>query len=85
MGAGWGKLPGMVRHARIVLVSAAAVAGVMSGTLASAAGDERVTGASAERLSFTDEGIPFVRSGPECRAGPGGGKAHDRAPDASQY
>ena len=59
----------MVRHTRIVAATAAALAGLLSGALAPAAGDQRVTGSSAARVTFTEDGIPYVDSGLECKAG----------------
>jgi hypothetical protein len=74
----------MVRHTRIVLATAAVLAGLFSGALAPAAGDERATGSSAAKVSYTEDGIPFVDSGPQCRAGEGRHKQRDAA-DASDY
>jgi hypothetical protein len=59
----------MIRHTRIVVVTAAATAGLVSGALAPAAGDQRVTGSSAVKVSYTEDGIPFVDTGPQCKAG----------------
>jgi hypothetical protein len=77
----------MVRHMRIVLATAAALAGLFSGALAPAAGDERTTGSSAAKVSYTEDGTPFVDTGPQCRAGEAGHKKHRRAgkADASDY
>ena len=71
----------MVRHKRIVLTSVILAAAFSGAALAPAAGDERVTGASAQQLSYTKDGVPIVRSGPECRAG----KAAHAQPDASDF
>ena len=74
----------MVRHKRIVLACVTLAAAVFSATLAPAAGDQRVTGSPAVELSYTADGVPIVRSGPECFAG----KTHKRAdakPDPSDY
>ena len=80
-------MPGMVRHTRIVLATAAALAGLFSGALAPAAGDERVTGSSAAKVSYTQDGIPFVDTGPQCKAGEAGHEKDERAgkADASDY
>lgn len=52
---------------------------------APAAGDQRVTGPSSEaKLSYTKDGIPTVRSGPECRAGKAAKRAHAQL-DESDY
>lgn len=75
----------MVRHTRIVLATAAALAGLYSGALAPAAGDQRVTGSSAAKVSYTKDGTPVVDSGPQCRAGVAGHHKRDRTPDASDY
>jgi hypothetical protein len=64
----------MVRHKRIVLATAAAMAGFLSGALAPAAGDQRATGSSAKAAYDT---------GPECKAGFSKHKA-ERA-DPSDY
>src|SRR5215207_4920550 len=76
--------PGMVRRTRIA-VAAAVAAGVLSGAaLAPAAGDQRTTG--GQRVSYTEDGIPYVNSGLECKAGKGAHKAHEQKPaDASDY
>jgi hypothetical protein len=76
--------PGMVRRTRIA-VAAAVAAGALSGAaLAPAAGDQRTTG--GQRVSYTDDGIPYVSSGFECKAGKGAHKAHEQTPaDASDY
>jgi hypothetical protein len=76
----------MVRHTRIVLATAAALAGLFSGALAPAAGDQRVTGSSAAaKVSYTKDGIPFVDTGPQCKAGQGSHKQAKRQADASDY
>ena len=77
----------MVRRTRIVVVTAAALAGLFSGALAPAAGDQRVTGSSAAKLSYTADGIPYVDSGIECKAGHGDVKKqrHRSKLDASDY
>ena len=78
----------MVRRTRIAVAAAATTAGLLSGAaLAPAAGDRYVTGASAERVSYTKDGIPYVRSGPECKAGIAGHKKqrHGEKLDASDY
>jgi hypothetical protein len=72
----------MVRRTRIMIVSVTAAAIFTGAALAPAAGDQRITGRSAEKLSYTADGVPYVRSGPECKAGKT--KAHAR-PDASDY
>jgi hypothetical protein len=56
----------MVRRKRIALALAAAIAGLLSGALAPAAGDQRATGSS---VSYTEDGIPYVDTGPQCKAG----------------
>jgi hypothetical protein len=72
---------------RIVLATGAALAGLLSGALAPAAGDQHVTGSSAPKVSYTADGIPYVDSGIECKAGRAGHKAqrHRDKPDASDY
>ena len=76
----------MVRHTRIVLATAAALAGIFSGALAPAAGDQRTTGSSALTVSYTEDGIPYVNSGVECKAGAlGHGKQKHKPADASDY
>jgi hypothetical protein len=74
----------MVRHKRIVLVSVTLAAALSGAALAPAAGDQRITGASAERLSYTEDGVPIVRSGPECKAGSAAKLGHSQA-DPSDY
>jgi hypothetical protein len=74
----------MVRHKRIVLSSVILAAAFSGGVLAPAAGDQRTTGASAERLSYTEDGVPIVRSGPECKVG-SPAKLHHARPDPSDY
>ena len=76
----------MVRRTRITLATALTAAGVLFGAaLAPAAGDRHVTGSSAASVSYTEDGMPVVDSGPQCRAGSGGaGKHHDKA-DASDF
>jgi hypothetical protein len=71
----------MVRHARIVVATAAATAGLLSGALAPAAGDERTTGS---KHSYTSDGVPYVDTGPQCRAGHSADKKAERY-DASDY
>ena len=75
----------MVRRTRIAVLVAVTSAGILSGAaLAPAAGDRHVTGAPAE-LSHTEDGVPYVRTGPECKAGSVAAKRrHDRA-DASDF
>jgi hypothetical protein len=74
----------MVRHKRIVLASVTLAAAFSGAVLAPAAGDQRITGASAERLSYTEDGVPIVRSGPECKAGSPAKLGHAQ-PDPSDY
>jgi hypothetical protein len=76
----------MVRHTRIVVATGAAIAALLSGALAPAAGDQRATGSSA-KVSYTEDGIPYVDSGPQCRAGMGHEKGKRQADtfDASDY
>jgi hypothetical protein len=77
----------MVRRKRI-LAAAATAAGVLFGAaFAPAAGDPHATGASAQRVSYTADGVPFVDSGIECRAGKAGASKHRRPDkaDASDY
>ena len=75
----------MVRRTRIVVVSVTLAAALSGAALAPAAGDDRVTGSPAE-LSYTEDGVPYVRSGPECKAGSAAAKKHAHAqPDASDY
>ena len=74
----------MVRHTRIVAATAAALAGLFSGALAPAAGDQRVTG--SPHVSYTADGIPYVDSGPQCKAGHVGAKKHrSHKADPSDY
>jgi hypothetical protein len=74
----------MVRRTRIVLVFVTVAAAVSGAALAPAAGDNRITGSSA-KLSYTADGVPYVRSGPECKAGKLGAKQAHARPDASDY
>jgi hypothetical protein len=74
----------MVRHKRIVLASVTLAAALSGAALAPAAGDQRITGASAERLSHTEDGVPIVQSGPECRIGKAPKPQHAQ-PDPSDY
>ena len=74
----------MVRHKRIVLASVTLAVAFSGAALAPAAGDQRITGASAERLSYTKHGVPVVHSGPECKAGKAGKRDH-KLPDPSDY
>ena len=76
-----GTIRDMVRHTRIVVATVAATAGLMSGALAPAAGDDRVTGS---KLSYTKDGIPFFDTGPQCKAGELGHNKAGKA-DASDY
>jgi hypothetical protein len=73
----------MVRHKRIVLALVTVAAAFFSAALAPAAGDQRVTGSPAQ-LSYTEDGVPMVRSGPECKGGKAPKRAHAQ-PDASDY
>jgi hypothetical protein len=77
----------MVRRTRIVAATAAALAGLLSGALAPAAGDQRVTGSAGDRVSFTDDGIPYVNSGLECKAGTAakGERRHSSNAHASDF
>ena len=76
----------MVRRTRIAVAAAATAAGILSGAaLAPAAGDRHATGASADRIAYTADGIPYVDVGPQCKAGHSGGKRHRRQYDASDY
>jgi hypothetical protein len=74
----------MVRRTRIVLTSVTLAAAFSGAALAPAAGDQRVTGSSA-KLSYTADGVPYVRSGPECKAGSAAAKKAHARPDASDY
>jgi hypothetical protein len=74
----------MVRRTRIVLTSVTLAAVVSGAALAPAAGDDRITG-SPPRLSYTEDGVPYVRSGPECKAGSAAAKKAHARPDASDY
>jgi hypothetical protein len=76
----------MVRRTRIVVATAAAAAGILSGAaLAPAAGDRHATGLS-DRIAYTADGIPYVDTGPQCRAGHAGDKRkHADSFDASDY
>lgn len=79
---------GMVRRTRIVVAASATAVGILTGAaLAPAAGDRYVTGASSERVSYTKDGIPYVSSGPECKAGVAGHRKqrHSSKLDASDY
>ena len=75
----------MVRRTRIVVASVATAAGLLSGAaLAPAAGDRHATG--VPHVSYTADGIPYVDSGPECKAGKAGFKArHHQAADPRDY
>ena len=79
--------PGMVRHTRIVAATAAALAGLCSGALAPAAGDQRVTGSSQPHVRYTADGIPYVDFGPECKGGHARHRTerHAQTPDPSDY
>ena len=74
----------MVRRTRIVLASVTIAAAFSGAALAPAAGDQRITGSSA-KLSYTADGVPYVRSGPECKAGSAAAKKSHARPDASDY
>jgi hypothetical protein len=75
----------MVRRTRIVVASMTVAAALSGAALAPAAGDDRITG-SPDRLSYTEDGVPYVRSGPECKAGNAAAKKHAHAqPDASDF
>jgi hypothetical protein len=71
----------VVRHKRILLTSVTLAAAFSGAALTPAAGDERVTGASAEQLSYTKDGVPIIHSGPECKAAK---RAHAQ-PEASDF
>jgi hypothetical protein len=77
----------MVRRTRILIaVAAAGAAAIFSGAaLAPAAGDPHTTG--GRHVSYTKDGIPFVDSGFECKAGHAADKKDRRhaEPDASDY
>jgi hypothetical protein len=73
----------MDRRARIAIVSVTAAA-AFSGALAPATGDQRAARGPAANVSHTEDGVPYVRSGPECKAGKSAKQAHSR-PDASDY
>ena len=75
----------MVRRTRIVLVSATLAAAFSGAALAPAAGDDRVTGSSAAKLSYSEDGVPYVRSGLACRLEKLGHKRAHARPDASDY
>ena len=75
----------MVRRTRIVFVSVTVAVAFSGAALAPAAGDQRITGSSAARLSYTADGVPYVRSGPECKAGSAAAKKAHARPDASDY
>lgn len=77
----------MVRRTRIVVAASATAVGILTGAaLAPAAGDRYVSGASSERVSYTKDGIPYVNSGPECKAGHAGAKKHrSRTADPTDY
>jgi hypothetical protein len=74
----------MIRHKRIALASVTLAAAVFGAALAPAAGDQRVTGSPEAKLSYTKDGVPMVRSGPECWGGKAGKSAHEQ-PDPSDY
>jgi hypothetical protein len=76
---------GMVRHRRIALATTAALAGLLSAAFAPAAGDQRVSGASSHAITYNEDGVPMVRSGPECRAGAAGYRAHHDKPDPADF
>jgi len=73
----------MVRRTRIAIVSVTAAA-AFSAVLAPATGDQQASRPAAAKVSYTEDGVPYVRSGPECKAGKAAKKAHAR-PDASDY
>ena len=74
----------MVRHKRIAVAAVTLAAAFFSAALAPAAGDQRVTGSSEAKLSYSKDGVPTVRSGPECYAGKSAKRAHAQ-PDQSDY
>jgi hypothetical protein len=64
----------MVRRMRIIVALAATTAGLLSGAaLAPAAGDRHATG--VPHVSYTADGVPYVDSGPQCKAGKAGFKS----------
>jgi len=75
----------VIRHTRILLATAAATAGLLSGALAPAAGDQRVTGYTGPKLSYTKDGVPYVDTGPQCRAGHLGHKTARQRYDERDY
>ena len=76
----------MVRHRRIAVVVAAALAGLMFAAFAPAAGDQRVSGASSyQKITYNEDGVPTVHSGPECRAGKGGAGGHRNSADPTDF
>jgi hypothetical protein len=77
----------MVRRTRIAVAVASIAAGILFGAaLAPAAGDRHATGSSAAHVSYTEDGIPYVDSGPQCKAGQGAKKQRrQHRADASDY
>jgi hypothetical protein len=76
----------MVRHRRIGVIVAAALAGLVFAAFAPAAGDQRVSGASSyQKITYNEDGVPTVHSGPECRAGKGGARTHDDTADPADF
>ena len=59
--------------------------GLLSGALAPAAGDQRVTGYDGPKLSYTKDGVPYVDTGPQCRAGKLGHKQARQHYDERDY
>jgi hypothetical protein len=76
----------MVRRTRIALAMAFTAAGILIGAaLAPAAGDRHATGSASAGVSYTEDGVPVVHSGPQCRAGETGAERHHKTVDASDY
>jgi hypothetical protein len=76
----------MVRQRRIALAATAALAGLLSAAFAPAAGDQRVSGATSNpKVSYNEDGVPTVRSGPECRAGAGMLHRNRDKPDEADF
>ena len=76
----------MIRRKRVAVLGVLSAGAMLSsGALAPAAGDQRVTG-GPPAVSYTEDGVPFVRSGPECAANKGAGRKHSSGHvDASDF
>jgi hypothetical protein len=76
----------MARHRRIAIIVAAALSGLVFAAFAPAAGDQRVSGAASyQKITYNEDGVPTVHSGPECRAGHGGARDHRNSADPAEF